>query len=118
MWLIYSRRTRTNFQRKFTYWFAFIRLEKGNIVPIHKKGDKQVLKNYRPILLLPIYGKVFERLIFNELLNFLLENNLISPNQSGFKPWDSCINQIFTIHLTRNWKSEASSWTFLHPLSF
>ena len=58
--------------------------------------DKQILKNYRPVSLLPICGKIFERLIFNELLNFLLENNLILPNQSGFKPGDSCINQLLS----------------------
>ena len=71
--------------------------KKGNIVPIHKKGDKQILKNYRPVSLLPTYGKIFERLIFNELFNFLLENILISPNQSGFKPGGSCINQLLSI---------------------
>ena len=71
--------------------------KKGNIVPIHKKGDKQVLKNYRPVSLLPICGKVFEILIFNEMFSFLLENNLVSPNQSGFKPGDSCINQLLSI---------------------
>ena len=60
----------------------------------HKKGDKQVLKNYRPVPLLPICGKIFERLIFNEIFSFLLENNLVSPNQSGFKPRDSCLNQL------------------------
>ena len=46
--------------------------KKGNIVPIHKKGDKQILKKYRPVSLLPICRKIFERLIFNELFNFLL----------------------------------------------
>ena len=73
--------------------------KKGNIVPIHKKGDKQTLKHYRPIcgkLLLPICGKIFKRLIFNELFNFFLENDLILPNQSGFKPGDSCINQLLS----------------------
>ena len=69
----------------------------GNIAPIHKKGDKQVLKNYCLVSLLPICGKVFERLIFNEMFSFLLENNLVSPNQSGFKPGDSCINQLLSI---------------------
>ena len=43
------------------------------------------------------YGKIFERLIFNELFNFFLENNLISPNQSGIKRGDSCINQLVSI---------------------
>ena len=41
--------------------------KKGNIVPIHKKGDKQTLKNYRPVSLLPICGKILERLMFNEM---------------------------------------------------
>ena len=35
--------------------------KKGNIVPNHKKVDKQALKNYRPVSLLPIYGKLLER---------------------------------------------------------
>ena len=37
--------------------------KKANVVPVHKKGDKQILKNYRPVSLLPICGKIFERLI-------------------------------------------------------
>ena len=67
--------------------------KKGNVVPVFKKGDKQILKNYRPISLLPVCGKIFEKLIFNEMFKFFIENDLISPNQSGFKPGDSCINQ-------------------------
>ena len=70
--------------------------KKGNIVPIHEKGDKQILKNYCPVSLLPICRKIFERLMFNKLFNFLLENNLISPNQSGFKPGNYCINQLLS----------------------
>ena len=56
-----------------------------------------IYKNYRPVSLLPIFEKTFERLIFNELFNSLLENNLILPSQSGFKPEDSCINQLLSI---------------------
>ena len=71
--------------------------KKGNIVPIHKKGDKQTLKNYRPVSLLPICGKILERLMFNEMFKFFIENELISSNQSGFKPGDSCVNQLVSI---------------------
>ena len=71
--------------------------KKGNAVPIYKKDDKQCLKNYRPISLLPICGKIFEKLSFNEMVKFFIENELISPNQSGFKPGDSCINQLLAI---------------------
>ena len=71
--------------------------KKGNIVPIHKKGDKKTLKNYLPVSLLPICGKILERLMFNEMFKFFIENELILSNQSGFKPGNSCVNQ----HLMR-----------------
>ena len=71
--------------------------KRGNVVPVFKKGDKQILKNYRPIWLLSVCGKIFEKLIFNEMFKFFIENDLISPNQSGFKPGDSCINQLLSI---------------------
>ena len=64
---------------------------------VHKKSDKQILKNYRSVSLLPICGKVFERLIYNSLFEYFIENDLISPNQSGFKPGDSCTNQLISI---------------------
>ena len=44
--------------------------KKGNIVPAHKKGDKQNIKNYRPVSLLPICGNVFERILFNNMFSF------------------------------------------------
>ena len=53
--------------------------KQSNIVPIHKKGDKQMLQNYRPVSLLPICGKILERLMFNEMFEFLLKINLFLP---------------------------------------
>ena len=85
------------FVNLYSSWFFSMWLKKTNIVPIHKKGDKQTLKNYRPVSLLPICGKTFERLIFNEMFRFFLDNKLISTNQSGFKPGDSCMNQLLSI---------------------
>ena len=41
--------------------------KKANVVPIHKKGDKQTIKNYRPVSLLPIFGKIFERLLYDTM---------------------------------------------------
>ena len=71
--------------------------KKGNVVPVHKKNDKQRLSNYRPISLLPICRKIFERLIFDEMFGCFIENDLISQHQSVFKPADSCINQLLSI---------------------
>ena len=57
----------------------------------------QYIRNYRPISLLLICGKTFELILYNSLFNFLNQNDLISPAQSGFKPGDSCINQLLSI---------------------
>ena len=71
--------------------------KKGNIVRIFKKGDKQNIRNYRPVSPLPICSKIFERIIYDNMLKYFLDNNLISPKQSGFRPCDSCINQLLSI---------------------
>ena len=71
--------------------------KKSNVVPIHKKESKNLIKNYRPINLLPIFSKVFERLVFNTLFNFFLQNKLFTPCQSGFIPGDSCVSQLLSI---------------------
>ena len=55
-----------------------------------------MITNYRPVSLLPICGKVFEKIIFNSLFVHLNNNNLKS-NQSGFRPGDSCIHQLISI---------------------
>ena len=55
------------------------------------------MKKYLPVSLLPICGKILERLMFNEMFKFFIENELISSNQSGFKPGDSCVNQLVSI---------------------
>ena len=71
--------------------------KKANVVPVHKKGNQQLLKNYRPISLLPIFEKIFERIICNNIFECLTTNKLISGNQSGFKPGDSCLSQLLSI---------------------
>ena len=48
--------------------------KKANVVPVHKKGNKQTLENYRPLSLLPICGKIFERLT-TVCLSFSLQTN-------------------------------------------
>ena len=58
--------------------------QKSNICPIHKKDDKQTINNYRPVSLLPVYGKTFEGMIFNSLYEYAEENKLLSVHQCDF----------------------------------
>ena len=72
-------------------------MKKANVIPVHKKDNKQTLENYCLVSLLLICGKAFERLIYNSLFEFFIRNELISSNQSGFKPDDSCMNHLLSI---------------------
>ena len=45
--------------------------KKANIVPVHKKGNKQILSDYRPVSLLPICSKLFEKIIFDTIFSTL-----------------------------------------------
>ena len=69
----------------------------ANIIPVHKKEEKNIVKNYRPISLLPIFAKVFEKLLFNSLFAHFHDNELFTKCQSGFMPGDSCISQLLSI---------------------
>ena len=71
--------------------------KKANFVPVHQRNKKQIIENYRPISLLPVCGKILERLIYNKMFEVFTENELISQNQSGFKPGGSCISQLLCI---------------------
>ncbi len=81
----------------FEKWLLLTIMEKGNAIPIHKKNSKQNVKNYRPISLLPICGKIMEKIIFDDLYQHFFSNDLIAEIQSGFRKNDSTIKQLISI---------------------
>ena len=60
-------------------------LKVGKISPIYKKGDSQLFENYRPISLLPIFGKIFEKILYDRLYNFFSSKSVIHSKQFGFR---------------------------------
>ena len=76
----------------------FLKLwKKVNVVPVHKKEGKMFVKKYRPISLLPIFRKMFERVIYNSLFKYFKSNRLFTPFQSDFLPVDTYIAQLLSI---------------------
>ena len=59
-----------------------------------RKANRQTKSNYRPISLLPICGKLLEKIVFDHVYHHLNTHNLLSKNQSGFRPGDSTIYQL------------------------
>ena len=57
----------------------------AKITPVYKSSDRSLLDNYRPISILPVFSKVLERIVYNQLSDYLESNDLFSPYQFGFR---------------------------------
>ena len=60
--------------------------KQGNVVPVHKNSSKQLKQNYRLTSLLPIFGKILEKLMFDSLYEHLNVNNLLNPSHRASIP--------------------------------
>ena len=67
------------------------------MVPILKKNERNLIGNYRPVSLLPICGKIFEKIIFDNLYPYIFNNNFIHDKQSGYRRGDSTVKQLISI---------------------
>ena len=72
----------------------------AKVIPIFKNNDQCQVKNYRPISLLPSFSKVLERLMYNKIVQYLNQNNILYKHQYGFRAKHSTIHPI--IHLLNN----------------
>ena len=74
----------------FTRFFALIfvpyQWRVSQVVPVHKKRCRSDPKNYRPVSLLPIIGKIMEKIIASEIREHLEDNKILSKAQFGFRP--------------------------------
>jgi hypothetical protein len=66
----------------------------SSVTPIFKSGDPTDVSNYRPISVLPLFSKIFERCMANRLINFANKYSLISPHQFGFQKGKSTVDAI------------------------
>ncbi|CAL4115926.1 unnamed protein product [Meganyctiphanes norvegica] len=60
-------------------------LKTGCITPIYKKGDKNNIENYRPVCSLSQFSKIFEKVVFNRMTDYITKNSILSISQYGFR---------------------------------
>ena len=60
-------------------------LKKAHVTPIPKEGDKCNFSNYRPISVLPVFSKVFEKVAYTQLYDYLENNSILHKQQYGFR---------------------------------
>ena len=66
----------------------------GKITPVYKKGNAELLENYRPVSTLPIFGKIFEKIIYSRLYSFLTARGVLNCNQFGFRKGRSTVHAL------------------------
>ena len=60
-------------------------LKMAKVVPIFKGDDKMFVNNYRPVSVLPVLSKILERLMYNRLNTYMVQNCFLTDRQFGFK---------------------------------
>ena len=59
--------------------------KKSKIIHLHKKEDNLNPKNYRPVAIIPIFSKILERIVFNQMIEYIAANQLIHPNHHAYR---------------------------------
>lgn len=67
------------------------------VKPLHKKGSKTDMGNYRPITLILVLSKIFEKVFYTRLQKFLDKNKTLAVEQNGFRPNKSTALATFTL---------------------
>ena len=73
---------------------TFPDLKTARVNPGHKSGPTDKIDNYRPISVLPLFSKVFEKLTLHRMNSFIMRHNLLTPSQFGFRKGCSTTNAI------------------------
>ena len=72
-------------------------LKISRIIPLYKGEGTQLIENYRPISVLPYFSKIFEKVMFTYVIEFLEENNILYEYQFGFRKYHSTSHAIITL---------------------
>ena len=73
----------------------------ARVAPIFKKGSTQDKSNYKPISVLPVVSRLFEKLAFDQLYSYFNDNKLIFSDQSGFRSLHSTLTSL--LRCTNDW---------------
>ena len=77
----------------------FWKLER--VTRIIKSGNKSDANNYRPISIISVFARIFEKIVYDQLYNFLTIKNILTPSQFAFRKLHSTITSL--INCTYNW---------------
>ena len=71
--------------------------KKAKVIPLHKKGLKTLLKNFRPVSLLPVSGMILEKIVAIQIEDFFEKNGFFGSFQFGFRKHKNTISELLTL---------------------
>ena len=72
-------------------------LKLAKVLPIYKSEEEHFTQNYRPISVLPYFSKIYERVIYNHLMQYINSNDILYDKQFGFRKGHSTSHAIITL---------------------
>ena len=87
----------TIFNTSFLTGIVPEKFKMARVIPVFKKGSQTTLNNYRPILLLSIFNKLLEKLMYKRIVDFLDKTQLIYSKQFGFRSHYSTEHAVLSI---------------------
>ena len=97
------------FKLFFSYWLSILinlcfetgvfpdLLKVAKVTPLHKKESKLSLLNYRPISLLSVFSKIYEKCIYTRVYSYLVENDMLYSKQFGFRSSHSTNHAVLSL---------------------
>ena len=73
----------------------------AKVVPLYKNGQRNIPGNYRPISVLPAISKIMERILYDQLYDYLTKFELLSDSQFGFRKFHSTATAL--LDCTNDW---------------
>ncbi|KAJ7396321.1 hypothetical protein BTVI_146403 [Pitangus sulphuratus] len=91
----------------------------ANVTPIHKKGRKKDLGNYRPVSLTSVPGKVTKQIILSAITEHLQDGQGIRASQYRFRKGRSCLTNLISFYCLVDERKavDVSIWTSAKPLT-
>ena len=75
----------------------------AKVTPLFKSDEADLLKNYRPISVLPTFSKILERIIYNRIYSHITENNMLYNKQFGFR--ENCSTDLAILNWLKKYTS-------------
>lgn len=85
-------------------------LKKARVVPLYKKGNRNIESNYRPISILPVVSKIYEKLVHDQVMAYLESKKILYDYQSGFR--NSFSTESALVYLTDKIKANMDKGLF------